>query len=110
MANVLHQRRTRITNFPGLPYDNTFTHSEGVIVDSVPEMGELEQILHQARKDTILNPWTVYTLRNLQTYTPTTYRQITRGFQENLLDDYTPNESKGINERKRILLQLQMQH
>src|SRR3989338_1494892 len=107
MANVLHQRRTRITNFPGLPYDNTFTHSEGVIVDSVPEMGELEQILHQARKDTILNPWTVYTLRNLQTYTPTTYRQITRGFQENLLDDYTPNESKGINERKRILLQLQ---
>jgi hypothetical protein len=107
MANVLFEDRGKNFQVPGLPYEETFNFVRPVILDAVPTIPNLENLLAESDCDTLTNPWSLPVIRGFQAYIPTTFKRVTQNMPPEMLGDYFGIEAGWVPEQERILLQLQ---
>jgi predicted nucleotidyltransferase len=107
MAQILFEDWGRNYQVPGLPYEETFSTVHPVVLDDVPTMEDLEKLLETSDKDTLTNPWSVQVLQGFQGYIPTTFKRVTQGMDEHLLEQCFGSGATRDPEPDRVLLQLQ---
>ena len=107
MTHILFEDKGRNYQVQGLPYEQNFNFVRPLILDGIPSVSELQQLLESSDADTLTNPWSVSVMRGFRDYIPTTFKRATQGMPTKLLEDLFDTEGDWIPEEEKVLLQLQ---
>jgi predicted nucleotidyltransferase len=107
MVNILFEDKGRNYQVPGLPYEQNYNFVRPLILDGIPTVAELRQLLESSDRDTLTNPWSVSVMKGFRDYIPTTFRRATQGMPRRMLEDLFDADEGAYPEEAKVLLQLQ---
>ena len=107
MVNIIYDRIGSSKRVPGIPYEDRLEFARSIITLGVPTTAEIQQLLAESTRDTLVAPWSLDVIKGFHDYVPTTFKQTTDEMSLEEAVQYFDSDHLSLPEEERVLLQLQ---